>query len=174
MCQLCVQRDMKHLGSLESIQEATPRATLTHLSCSPNFSRASYLDERTPDTRINQVTRTGKNKEEVLTFTLTLHSLTRYSVDCNTEVAKAEKISQTFSLLFDCRSDKSEFWQYSSLFLSGGDRRKFSDAIFRKSWCFRRLIMSTHNFITRVAVTVMFSAEPKYCLCCDLSLARFS
>ena len=25
----------------------TPRATLTHLSCSPNFPRASYLDERT-------------------------------------------------------------------------------------------------------------------------------
>ena len=25
----------------------TPRATLTHLSCSPNFRRASYLDERT-------------------------------------------------------------------------------------------------------------------------------
>ena len=46
---LCVHRDMKHLGSLESTQEAraTPRATLTHLSCSPNFPRASYLDERT-------------------------------------------------------------------------------------------------------------------------------
>ena len=26
---------------------ATPWATLTHLSCSPNFPRASYLDERT-------------------------------------------------------------------------------------------------------------------------------
>ena len=26
---------------------ATPRATLTHLSCFPNFPRASYLDERT-------------------------------------------------------------------------------------------------------------------------------
>ena len=26
---------------------ATPRATLTHLSCSPNLPRASYLDERT-------------------------------------------------------------------------------------------------------------------------------
>ena len=26
---------------------ATPRATLTHLSCSPNFPRTSYLDERT-------------------------------------------------------------------------------------------------------------------------------
>ena len=25
----------------------TPRATLTHLSCSPNFPRTSYLDERT-------------------------------------------------------------------------------------------------------------------------------
>ena len=43
---------MKHLGSLESTQEArvlsaTPRATLTDLLCSPNFPRASYLDERT-------------------------------------------------------------------------------------------------------------------------------
>ena len=28
---------------------ATPRATLTHLSCSPNLPRASYLDERTAD-----------------------------------------------------------------------------------------------------------------------------
>ena len=44
MGQLCVHRDMKHLGSLESTQEAT---VLTHLSCSPNFPRASYLDERT-------------------------------------------------------------------------------------------------------------------------------
>ena len=34
---------MKYLGSLESTQEDT----LTHLSCSPNFPRASYLDERT-------------------------------------------------------------------------------------------------------------------------------
>ena len=32
---------MKHLGSLENTQEA--RVTLTHLSCSPNFPRASYL-----------------------------------------------------------------------------------------------------------------------------------
>ena len=52
MRQLCVRRDMKHLGSFESTQEArvvlaTPRATLTHLSCSPHFPRASYLDERT-------------------------------------------------------------------------------------------------------------------------------
>ena len=38
---------MKDLGSLGSTQEATPLATLTHLSCSPNFPRASYLDERT-------------------------------------------------------------------------------------------------------------------------------
>ena len=44
MYQLCVHRDMKHLGSLEGTQEAR---TLTHLSCPPNFSRASYLDERT-------------------------------------------------------------------------------------------------------------------------------
>ena len=44
MSQLCVHRDMKHLGSLESTQEARVAA---HLSCSPNFPRASYLDERT-------------------------------------------------------------------------------------------------------------------------------
>ena len=37
---------MKHLGSLESTQEAS-RATLTHLSCSPNFPCASYLDQCT-------------------------------------------------------------------------------------------------------------------------------
>ena len=52
MHQLCVHRDMKHLGSLESTQEArvalgTPQATLTHLSCSPNILCASYLDEHT-------------------------------------------------------------------------------------------------------------------------------
>ena len=35
--------------TLTCYQLATPRATLTHLSCSPNFSRASYLDERTDD-----------------------------------------------------------------------------------------------------------------------------
>ena len=29
------------------VLSATPRATLTHLSCPPNFPRASYLDERT-------------------------------------------------------------------------------------------------------------------------------
>ena len=29
-----------HLGSLESTQEEEARATLTHLSCSPNFPRA--------------------------------------------------------------------------------------------------------------------------------------
>ena len=33
--------------SLLELLEATPRATLTHLSCSPNFPSASYLDERT-------------------------------------------------------------------------------------------------------------------------------
>ena len=43
--QLCVQRDMCHAGSLESTQEA--RVALTQLSCSPNFPRASYLDEGT-------------------------------------------------------------------------------------------------------------------------------
>ena len=30
-----------HLGSLESNQKATPRATLTHFSCSPNFFTSS-------------------------------------------------------------------------------------------------------------------------------------
>ena len=34
---------MKHLGSLESTQEARVARVL----CSPNFPRASYLDERT-------------------------------------------------------------------------------------------------------------------------------
>ena len=38
-----VWRALKKLELLS----ATPRATLTHLSCSPNFPRASYLDERT-------------------------------------------------------------------------------------------------------------------------------
>ena len=50
MCHLCVHRDMKHLGSLESTLEllsVTSQATLTHLFCSPNFPRVSYLDERT-------------------------------------------------------------------------------------------------------------------------------
>ena len=41
----CVHRDMI-LKKLELLS-AMPRATLTHLSCSPNFPRASYLDERT-------------------------------------------------------------------------------------------------------------------------------
>ena len=47
MLQQCVCRDIEHLGSLESTQEAAPRATLTPLSCSPNFPRAQYLDKRT-------------------------------------------------------------------------------------------------------------------------------
>ena len=52
MRELCVHRDMKHLESLETLKKlellsATPRATLTHLSCSPDFPRATYLDERT-------------------------------------------------------------------------------------------------------------------------------
>ena len=46
MLQLCVCRDIEHLGSLESTQEAAPHATLTPLSCSPNFPRAQYLDIR--------------------------------------------------------------------------------------------------------------------------------
>ena len=47
MLQLYVCRDIEHLGSLESTQEAAPHATLTPLSCSPNFPRAQYLDIRT-------------------------------------------------------------------------------------------------------------------------------
>ena len=42
MRQLCVCRDLEHLGSLESTQEAR-----TPLSCSPNFPRAQYIDIRT-------------------------------------------------------------------------------------------------------------------------------
>ena len=38
-----VWRALKKLELLS----ATPRATLTHLLCSPNFPRATYLDERT-------------------------------------------------------------------------------------------------------------------------------
>ena len=41
----CVHRDMI-LKKLELL-EAMPRAILTHLSYSPNFPRASYLDEST-------------------------------------------------------------------------------------------------------------------------------
>ena len=37
---------MRSLKKLELLS-ATPRATLKHLSCSPNFPRASHLDERT-------------------------------------------------------------------------------------------------------------------------------
>ena len=40
------KRTDDELKKLELLS-ATPRATLTHLSCSPNFPRASYLDERT-------------------------------------------------------------------------------------------------------------------------------
>ena len=49
MLQLCVCRDIEHLGSLDSTQEARVArgATLTPLSCSPNFPRAQYLDIRT-------------------------------------------------------------------------------------------------------------------------------
>ena len=35
------------LTLLQNLRLATPRATLTHLSCSPNLPRASYLNERT-------------------------------------------------------------------------------------------------------------------------------
>ena len=48
MLQPRVFRDIEHLGSLKSTQEARVR-TLTPLSrsCSPNFPRAQYLDIRT-------------------------------------------------------------------------------------------------------------------------------
>ena len=46
-----VWRPLKELELLS----ATPQVTLTHLSCSPNFPRASYLDEctLTHDTIVN-------------------------------------------------------------------------------------------------------------------------
>ena len=46
MLQLCVCQDIEHLRSLESTQEVRVArgATLTPLSCSPNFPRAQYLD----------------------------------------------------------------------------------------------------------------------------------
>ena len=49
MLQQCACRDIEHLGSLERLElhSAAPRATLTPLSCSPNFPRAQYLDIRT-------------------------------------------------------------------------------------------------------------------------------
>ena len=54
MLQLCVSRDIEHLGSLDSTRlkrlellSAVPRATLMPLSCSPNVPRAQYLDIRT-------------------------------------------------------------------------------------------------------------------------------
>ena len=40
MLQLCLCRDIDHLGSLESTQAA-------RLTCSLNFPRAQYLDMRT-------------------------------------------------------------------------------------------------------------------------------
>jgi len=49
MLLLCVCRDIEHLESLESTQEArvaASRATLMPLSCSPNFPRAQYLNTR--------------------------------------------------------------------------------------------------------------------------------
>ena len=49
MLKLFVCRDMKHFGSLKSIQEGrvAPRPTLTPLSCSSNVPSASDLDIRT-------------------------------------------------------------------------------------------------------------------------------
>ena len=49
MLQLCVCRDIEHLGSLESTQEAR----VTPLSSSPNFPRAQYLDIRTLTHELN-------------------------------------------------------------------------------------------------------------------------
>ena len=37
----------KQIPREKKFPSVTPRATLTHLSCSPNFPRTSYLDERT-------------------------------------------------------------------------------------------------------------------------------
>ena len=45
--QLGVRRRENHILKKLELISATPRATLTHLSCSPNFPRASYFDERT-------------------------------------------------------------------------------------------------------------------------------
>ena len=52
MLQLCVCRDIEHLEVWRALKRlelhsAAPRATLTPLSCSPNFPRAQYLDKRT-------------------------------------------------------------------------------------------------------------------------------
>ena len=48
MLQLCVFRDIEHLGSLKSTQEDRVRTLKPLLrSCSPNFPRAQYLDIRT-------------------------------------------------------------------------------------------------------------------------------
>ena len=48
MLQQWVCRDIEHLGSLESTQEArVVRGALTPLSYSPNLPRAQYLDTRT-------------------------------------------------------------------------------------------------------------------------------
>ena len=47
MLQQCICRDIEHLGSLESTQEARVARGATPLSCSPNFPRAQYLDIRT-------------------------------------------------------------------------------------------------------------------------------
>ena len=49
MLQLCGYGDIKHLGSLESTQEAIGlhEVTLMPLLCSPNFPRAQSLDKST-------------------------------------------------------------------------------------------------------------------------------
>ena len=46
MRQLCVHRDMKHLEVWRALKKLE-LLSATHLSCSPNFPGASYLDDRT-------------------------------------------------------------------------------------------------------------------------------
>ena len=49
ICETCHYRALKK----QELLEATPRATLTHSSWSPNFPLASYLDKRTADVWTN-------------------------------------------------------------------------------------------------------------------------
>ena len=49
ICETCHYRALKK----QELLEATPRATLTHSSWSPNFLLASYLDKRTADVWTN-------------------------------------------------------------------------------------------------------------------------
>ena len=64
MCKSCSRRSREQLLLLEcppnfpselkklELLSATPQATLAHLSCSPSFPSASYLDERTADVKL--------------------------------------------------------------------------------------------------------------------------